>query len=64
MDNSTTALIEETFDQLSQAIDSIPEPQERLFLAKLAFLACKEIRQPSRVHELIDIARRDIDRED
>ena len=60
---------EAVYDRIAEAIDKArtmgaPDEMESMFLAKLAFIALRELGDPEKAGELVDLALRDLDRTD
>ena len=60
---------EALYDRLADAIDRArtlgePAEMEAMFLAKLAFVALRELDDPERAAEPVDLALKDLDRND
>lgn len=49
--------LETAYEAIAEAVDDVPESQERLFLAKLCLALCHRITDPERVREAIREAR-------
>ena len=53
-----TQALETVYDHLADTLDAVPEPQQLLFLTRLAMLMSNEIADADRIRGLIDEAAR------
>lgn len=52
--------VERDFQALCRALDSVPDEQHPVLLAKLALVLCRDIDDPQVIDSAIEIARRDL----
>lgn len=53
--------LERIYGQLAEAIDDVGAEREALFLSKLALVLAREVGDPKKLADAIEVARRDLD---